>query len=94
MIHGDSLYWTLDWINSPLLALAFTIFTFVLEVMCFTFLYFVTKAKLRKYIARENAQSHKHHKHDEIEEYSTALNMEETMDDSDLINQEDPLVSA
>ena len=52
MIHGQPLYWTNDWINKPLLAFAITVFVFILEVICFTFLHSITKAKLGKYHSR------------------------------------------
>ena len=50
--HGSAIYWTNDWINRPRLAFGITVFIGFLVTLCFSFLFFVTKAKLRNYNAR------------------------------------------
>ena len=56
--HGSALYWTNDWINRPWLASVITVFNGFLMVACFVLLFFLNKAKLRKYNARAAEINH------------------------------------
>lgn len=50
--HGSAIYWTNDWINRPRLAFTITVINGFLLLSCFSLLFFITKAKLRRYNAR------------------------------------------
>lgn len=47
--HGEALYFTADWVNTPGLAIEWVVCIFFITLMSFAFSYYITKAKLRKY---------------------------------------------
>ena len=44
---GEVIYFTNDWVDAPIMALLFTLFILVLQVMCFTLLWYLSKIKIR-----------------------------------------------
>lgn len=60
--HGSAMYWTNDWINRPMLAFTITALNGFLVMSCFICLFFVTKAKLRRYNSRAAEINHSNEK--------------------------------